>query len=85
MGSKTQEAFGAYLRLRHEQHLDLLPERAGMLTVGVLLTPRVDGRRAWDTTLIAGKDQQRMPDDERTMLEGLWGRLGESRTLPQTS
>ena len=74
-----QQAFGTYVRLRHQQHLEILPERAGMLTVGVVLTPRGDGSRPWDTTVVATKTDQRLDDDERAALEGLWGRLGESR------
>ncbi len=76
-----QQVFGAYVRLRHEQHLEILPERVGMLTVGVVLTPRMVGRRAWGTTVLATRDRDRLDDDYRALLEELWGTLGESRQI----
>jgi hypothetical protein len=74
-----QHAFGTYVRLRHRQHLDILPDRAGMLTVGVVLTPRFDGRRPWDTTVVATDGDQEFDAEDRAALEQLWGKLGESR------
>jgi hypothetical protein len=73
-----QEAFGKYVSLRHQQHLEAMPERAEMLTVGVVLTPRGDGLRPWDTTAIATQGNQAFEDDERPALERLWGQIGES-------
>jgi hypothetical protein len=40
--------------------------------VAVLLTPRNDGYRAWDTTLIATCDDTSLDDDERERLCALW-------------
>jgi hypothetical protein len=74
-----QAAFGRYVSLRHQQHLELMPERAEMLTVGVVLTPRTDGVRPWDTTSISTRGSQEFGEDERPALEHLWGRrIGES-------
>jgi hypothetical protein len=72
-----QEGFFAYVRLRHQQHLDLTPERVGLMTVGVLLTPRQDDLRPWDTTLGAVEGDQGFSVEERAGLEGLWGKMGE--------
>ncbi len=74
----VQEGFNAFLVLRHQQQLDLMPERAGMLTVGVLLTPRRDGLRPWDTTAAATRGHQQIEKGDRTELEALWGKLGQS-------
>jgi hypothetical protein len=78
----VQKAFGGYVSLRHQQHLEVMPERIEMMTVGVLLTPRGDGRRAWDTTVVATQGDQRIDDDERALLQRLWGGMGESVIQP---
>jgi hypothetical protein len=70
------EAFGGYVSLRHQQLLDLTPERAELLSVGVLLTPRLDGARPWDTTLVATRGDQGFDDEYLGYLERLWGPLG---------
>jgi len=76
-----QNAFGMYVSLRHQQHLEVMPERSEMLTVGILLTLRSDGRRPWDTTVVATRGVQHIGTDDRAILERLWGKLGESVTL----
>jgi hypothetical protein len=46
----TRAAFSAWLQLRHHERgkgTDL----ASLTSVGVLLTPRTDGYREWDTTV----------------------------------
>jgi hypothetical protein len=81
--SEIQAGLGAYVSLRHQQHIEALPERREMTTVGVLLTPRTDGRRPWDTTVVATRGDQGLDDDERALFQRAWGELGESVTLPQ--
>ena len=76
----VQAAFTGFVRLRHAQHLELMPERRGSLTVGILLTPRTDKLGPWDTTLIATREEALSPED-RAVAEGFWGRIGESRIL----
>ncbi len=72
----VQNTFGDYLALRHQQKLELMPERAEVLSVGVLLTPRHDGYRPWDTTTAATKGDQRLDAKSREALELMWGPLG---------
>lgn len=74
----VQSAFGAYVRLRHQQHLEFLPERNALLTVGILLTPRADQYGPWDTTVMATRGDQGFTDEERRSLEDFWGKMGES-------
>jgi hypothetical protein len=69
----VQEAFESLVSLRHQQHLEVLPERKDVRTVGILLTPRRDGRRPWDTTLAATDVEQGLEGDLRTSLEKMWG------------
>jgi hypothetical protein len=72
-----QLAFSLYVGLRHQQHLELMPERLGMLTVGVILTPRSDGVRPWDTTVVAIQGNPDFNDAERAELEHAWGTFGQ--------
>ena len=46
------------------------------MTVGVLLTPRTDGLRPWDTSMAATRGDQHFEPDLRAALEHLWGGLG---------
>jgi hypothetical protein len=71
-----QEAFELFVQLRHQQHLEITPERTDLLTVGILLTPRHDGRRPWDTTLAATIGEQGLEPGLRSALEDLWGPFG---------
>jgi hypothetical protein len=68
-----QDAWESLIRLRHQQHLELMPERSDLMTVGILLTPRADARRAWDTTVGATTGEQEFEPDFRSALERLWG------------
>lgn len=73
----VQEAFGSFVSLRHQEHLELIPERSGLMTVGILLTPRADKYGPWDTTLIAVRGEQSLGGEQRAALEGLWGKMCE--------
>jgi hypothetical protein len=74
----VQESFGAYVSLRHQQHSELIPEHRETVTVGVLLTPRFDGSRPWDTTVAATKGDQHLGVEHRDALEHLWGSYSSS-------
>jgi hypothetical protein len=74
----VQRAFGSYVSLRHQQQLEVMPERSEMLTAGVLLTLRHDGRRPFDTTVVATRGEQQIGAPDRRILEQLWGKIGES-------
>lgn len=70
------DSFSAYVTLRHQQMLELIPERQDVMTVGVLLTRRSDGLRPWDTSMAATIGDQHFEPDLRSALERLWGKLG---------
>lgn len=72
------DSFSSYVSLRHQQMLELIPERTDVMTVGVLLTPRTDGLRPWDTSMAATRGDQHFEADLRAALEHLWGRLGSN-------
>lgn len=69
-----KEAFRQFAMLRHHDLWSVAePERSGdVMTVAVLLTPRYDSRRLWDTTLFGMQgDLGLLPEDTEPMRE-LW-------------
>lgn len=42
------------------------------MTVGVLMTPRTDGLRPWDTTMCAVFGEQEFTPEARAALEEMW-------------
>lgn len=74
--------FRDYVSLRHQQHLDLDVSRIDTITVGILLTPRLDGYRPWDTTMFATRGDMELGPKTRHALELVWGPLGTVK-LPE--
>jgi hypothetical protein len=74
---EIREAFGHLVRLRHIERGERSPGHAEMVTVGVLLQPRSDGRRPWDTT--AGMVEGVLPHEPiwREAAERLWKSIDE--------
>jgi hypothetical protein len=72
----SREAFGKYVRLRHQQLAELDSSDLEMMTVGVMITPRHDERRPWDTSMVATRGDQQFTVEERASLERLWGLPG---------
>lgn len=60
----------SWVDLRHVQVST--PERPELLTVGVLLTPRHDGKRDWDTHMAAVRGQIELDPELRTAYEDAW-------------
>lgn len=65
-------AFSMYVALRHEEVFEAFERDETLLTVGVLLTPRRDGRRAWDTTMAAVRGDLQLDVAYRRAAEELW-------------
>lgn len=68
----VHNSFSMLVTLRHQQQVERLGEDTDLLTVGVLLTPRHDGRRPWDTTLAAIHGHHDLDEEHRAELEALW-------------
>jgi hypothetical protein len=79
IGPTVQNAFAAWVTLRHQELVDRFPERDAIETVGVLLTPRTDGVRPWDTTMVATRGAQGLSKEDRALFEEAWGKFGERR------
>ena len=70
---ETSWAFGQLVRLRHYEQC----EASGVVeltSVGVLLTPRHDGARPWDTSAVRVSGSVEISPDELRQLHDLWGR-----------
>ncbi len=74
----VQEAFSWFVSLRHEQHLEVMPERSPLMTVGILLTPRADEFGPWDATLIATQATEALNPEDRAKAEKFWGKFGKA-------
>jgi hypothetical protein len=69
---EMREAFGHLVRLRHVERGERSLAEADTTTVGILLQPRHDGRRPWDTTAGMVVGAVNLDADERRVAEQLW-------------
>jgi hypothetical protein len=78
VNASVEGAWIGYVRLRHQQLLDAVPERANLITVGVLITPgRVDDNVMWEATMIATRGAQDFSEEERLRLLETFGEPGD--------
>lgn len=66
-----RDLFGWWVQLRHYQHCESRRD-TDITTVGVLLTPRRDGVRAFDTTISAVRGELKFSDEELHALRQAW-------------
>jgi hypothetical protein len=69
---EIQDVFGWWAQLRHYDLLERTSAHKDVTTVAVLLTPRRDGQRPWDTTMCAVSGDLSFSDEELTGLRSLW-------------
>jgi hypothetical protein len=67
----THAAFSAWRRLRHQERGEST-DLTRLTSVGVLLTPRSDGYREWDTTVVAVSSNPELTDDELRTYQDLF-------------
>lgn len=76
-----RHAFSTWVQLRHHEHREATGDDE-LATVGVLLTPRRDGRRPWDTSTCAVTGDLGLTREDLRAYRELWGGPGTtSRTL----
>ncbi|WP_205697554.1 hypothetical protein [Conexibacter sp. SYSU D00693] len=68
---EIQTAFGYWVQLRHYD-LQEATSNNELTTVGVLLTPRTDGRRPWDTTMAAVSGRVEFEAEELQAVRAVW-------------
>jgi hypothetical protein len=71
---EIQEAFSMWVQLRHHEFTQRLAgEREDPVTVGVLLTPRSDGDRLWDTTMVSVSGRIGLTHERLAACVEFWG------------
>jgi hypothetical protein len=69
---ELQGMFSLWAQLRHHDVLAVTGDVDGLTTVAVLLTPRDDRLRPWDTTSVSVSGPVRFSDEELTELRRWW-------------
>lgn len=72
----TANAFQAWLMLRHSER-GQTETIATARSIAVLLTPRADNMRPWDTTLLVAEGDLQLSDEQIASYVALWGKRGE--------
>jgi hypothetical protein len=80
-----QEAFRQWATLRHHEltEAEISDDPSNLKTVAVLLTPRHDGGRPWDTSVIAIEGDLALDGSDVIALRTLWANT--SNEAPDTS
>lgn len=65
-------AFSTWVQLKHHDLQQITGEHESLITVGVLLTPRADDRRPWDTTMCAVAGDLKLTAEELDAYRNLW-------------
>ena len=60
------------MRLRHHDVYEAMAEARSLITVGMLLTPRTDGVRPWDTTMIATAGDPGLDSEQLATFRQIW-------------
>ncbi|MGW6619600.1 hypothetical protein ACWF99_00125 [Nocardia sp. NPDC055002] len=68
---ETRARFIAWLELRHHERCKRLSTYE-LISIGVLLTPRADGYREWDTTMSAVHGDLELTEDELRLYQSVW-------------
>ena len=69
---ELQDAFGWWVKLRHHDVLAVTEDVEGLTTIGVLVTPRNDTQRPWDTTVSAVSGDLGLTQNDLKTLRQLW-------------
>jgi hypothetical protein len=72
----TSNAFRAWALLRHHERAERPEQLADSLSLGVLLTPRRDGLRDWDTTLFAVEGDPGLSIEQLESWRRVWNSTG---------
>lgn len=82
---ELREAFGWWVQLRHHDVRQASGTDDELTTVAVLLTPRTDGERPWDTTMCAVSGELNLTDEELGALRSVWPTPPEWDRPPATT
>ncbi|MFI2214929.1 hypothetical protein [Streptomyces sp. NPDC020141] len=77
-------AFTGYVELRHHEVTSRTGKAAESSALGILLTPRHDGLRPWDTTAVHVHGDLNLPEEDLRIYRKLWNRTAEDGSaVPQ--
>jgi hypothetical protein len=68
----SKQIFKDWMLIRHDQRREF-EDIETATSIGVLITPRSDGLRRWDTTVLALAGDPHITDEDRTRFERQWG------------
>jgi hypothetical protein len=74
----TRAGFRAWLLLRHHEHSTHCGDMDTLMSVAVLLTPRLGGYREWDTIMFGITGDPELTEDELRQYRELWNRTPEA-------
>ncbi|OYP19185.1 hypothetical protein CFC35_35760 [Streptomyces sp. FBKL.4005] len=80
-GREIQGAFSAYVQLRHHEVTSRTGRTEESSTLGVLLTPRYDGVRAWDTSTVRVHGDLQLSEEELKVYSEGWNRPSDETAL----
>lgn len=72
--AEIQAAFSAYVQLRHHEVTARTGRTDDSSTLGVLLTPRNDGLRPWDTSMVRVHGDLELSEEELRVYGEAWNR-----------
>lgn len=72
-----QDLFSWWVQLRHHDFTETVGKGDSVTTVGVLVTPRRDGTRPWDTTMIATAGDLGLDESQLAVLREAWKDVGD--------
>lgn len=83
--TELQELFGLWVRLRHHDALAVRNDVEDLTTIGVLLTPRQDELRPWDTTTASFSGDPGFSSADLEELRQVWPTPSSDETLASAS
>jgi len=66
------EVLASWVQLRHHELQEIIGRGDSLMSIGVVLTPRQDGRREWDTTVSAVSGHISLTTRELKLYRKLW-------------
>jgi hypothetical protein len=70
--TQIAKGFECWVRLRHHDVLEITNDTERLMSIGVLLTPRPEGQRPWDTTMMAISGAQNLSTTDLKSLREIW-------------
>lgn len=70
-------AFTSYVQLRHHEVTSRTGKAGESSTLGILLTPRHDGLRPWDTSTVRVHGDLELPEEDLRIYRSLWNHTAE--------